>query len=158
MSEFATAGGVWSAGDVDSVRRYRVGMGLVNARNLRRAKQLLEKNRHRVGGVVEKAGEQLDKVSNGKTTNVTAKAAGAARTYSEGSPAHPGPRTEGEPVERPDPSGGDADADAGGTDASGSAATAVKGAADAFTNFLNKAAAKAEAKNAGRDDTDPTKT
>ncbi len=134
-------------------------MGLVNARNLRRAKQLLEKNRHKVGGVVEKAGEQLDKVSNGKTTNVTAKAAGAARKYSEGSPAHPGRRTEDEPVERPDPSPTtDAEADARGTDASASAATAVKGAADAFTNFLNRAAAKAEAKNAGRDETDPTAT
>ena len=59
-------------------------MGLINARNLRRAKELLDKNRHKVGDIVDKAGTQLDKVSKGKTSNVTAKAADAARKYSEG--------------------------------------------------------------------------
>ena len=49
-------------------------MGLLNTRNFRRAKQLLEKNRHKVGDAVEMAGTQIDKVSKGKTSNVTSKA------------------------------------------------------------------------------------
>ena len=70
-------------------------MGLVNARNLRRAKALLEKNRHKVGDVVGKATEKIDKVSGGKTTNLSKKAEEAARRYSAGSNAthhgsHPG--------------------------------------------------------------------
>ena len=59
-------------------------MGLLNARNLRTAKNLLDKNRHKIGGVVEKAGGTLDKVSKGKTTAVTAKATDAAHKYSQG--------------------------------------------------------------------------
>jgi hypothetical protein len=62
-------------------------MGLVNARNLRKAKELLEKNRHKVGDVVGKATEKIDKVSGGKTTNLSKKAEEAARKYSAGSSA-----------------------------------------------------------------------
>jgi hypothetical protein len=66
-------------------------MGLVNARNLRKAKQLLEKNRglleknrHKVGDVVGKATTKLDEVSGGKTANLSKKAEEAARKYSAG--------------------------------------------------------------------------
>ncbi|NND74691.1 MAG: antitoxin [Ilumatobacter sp.] len=59
-------------------------MGLVNARNLRKAKQLLEQNRHKVGDIVGKATEKLDQVSNGKTANLSKKAEEAARKYSAG--------------------------------------------------------------------------
>jgi hypothetical protein len=122
-------------------------MGLVNVRNLKRAKQLLDKNRHRVGDVVGKAGEQLDKASKGKTANVTSKAAEAARKYSAGgidpvaTKRPPAETTTSDAAEhaRPD----QAQSTAG-------AATSVKGAADAVTNLLNKAAAKAEAKNAAQ--------
>ena len=69
-------------------------MGLVNARNLRLAKQLLERNRHRVGDVVEKAGEKLDQVSEGRTASVTSKATDAAKRYSAGAPGAPGGPTE----------------------------------------------------------------
>lgn len=64
-------------------------MGLINARNLRRAKllldqnkELLEKNRHRVGDVVGKAAVQVDKASGGKTSDITTKLEKAARKYS----------------------------------------------------------------------------
>ena len=61
-------------------------MGVVNARNLRKAKELLDKNRHRVGEVVDKATTQIDKVSGGKTANLSKKATEAARKYSAGAP------------------------------------------------------------------------
>ena len=63
-------------------------MGLVNARNLRKAKELLEKNRHKVGDVVGKATTKIDEVSGGKTTNLSKKAEEAARKYSEGGVSH----------------------------------------------------------------------
>lgn len=120
--------------------RYSVPMGLFNTRNLRKAKQLLEKNRHKVGDVVEKAGTQLDKVSKGKTSSVTSKASDAAKKYSTGGATHHGIDTP--PMPPPgqyDPSDG---ADAKRQQAA--AAGAVTGAANAFTNFLNKAADKVE--------------
>ena len=57
-------------------------MGVINARNLRKAKQLLDQNRHRVGDVVGKAAVQVDKVSGGKTSDLTTKIEKAARKYS----------------------------------------------------------------------------
>lgn len=62
-------------------------MGILNSRNLRRAKSLLEKNRHKVGDVVGRAANGLDKVSGGKTSNLSKKAEDAARKYSRGSSA-----------------------------------------------------------------------
>lgn len=64
-------------------------MGLLNARNLRMAKELVEKNRHKVGDAVGKAAEKIDKASGGKTTNFSKKAEDAARKYSSGSSAAP---------------------------------------------------------------------
>lgn len=57
-------------------------MGLINARNLKKAKVLLDKNRHKVGDLVGKAAVQVDKVSGGKTSDVTTKIEQAARKYS----------------------------------------------------------------------------
>ena len=65
-------------------------MGLFNARNLAKAKGLLEKNRHKVGDYVGKAGEQLDKATKGKSANVTSKATEAARKYAAGGVTHTG--------------------------------------------------------------------
>lgn len=65
-------------------------MALLNARNLRKAKQLLEQNRHKVGDVVGKAAAKLDEVSNGKTGNLGKKAEEAARKYSAGGATHHG--------------------------------------------------------------------
>lgn len=130
-------------------------MGLLNARNLRRAKQLLEKNRHKVGDVVEKAGTQLDKVSNGKTANVTSKAADAAKKYSAGNVTHHGVDSEAPDLT---PHGDPLTADAAKlrqAQATTTASNAVSGAANALTNLMNKAAAKAEGANAaGADEND----
>ena len=57
-------------------------MGLMNARNLNKAKSLLEKNRHKVAGVVGKATDQVDKLSKGKSSKVTSKIDDAARKFS----------------------------------------------------------------------------
>ncbi|MFK7916709.1 MAG: Rv0909 family putative TA system antitoxin [Ilumatobacter sp.] len=123
-------------------------MGLLNARNLRKAKQLLEKNRHKIGDAVEKAGTQLDKVSKGKTTAATAKASDAAKKYSAGGVTHHGIDT---PAESPVNSTYSAEeAQARQAAATVGAANAVKGAADALTNLVNKAASKAEATNAAK--------
>jgi len=119
-------------------------MGLLNARNLRKAKQLLEKNRHKVGDVVEKAGTQLDKVSKGKTSNVTSKAADAAKNYSSGGVTHHGIGT---PTTPPPPGQYDASYEADAKRRQAEAAGAVTGVANAFTNFLNKAADKVEKSN-----------
>lgn len=124
-------------------------MGLLNGRNLRKAKQLLDKNRHKIGDAVEKAGTQLDKVSKGKTSAATAKAADAAKKYSAGGVTHHGIDT---PAESSVDSAYSAEeAQARQAAATAGAANAVKGAADALTNFVNKAAAKAEATNASKD-------
>jgi len=124
-------------------------MGLLNARNLRKAKQLLDQNRHKVGDVVEKAGTQLDKVSKGKTSNVTSKASGAARKYSDGAVTHhgldsraPDLTPHGDPLSAEE-------ARLRQSQATTSAANAVTGAANALTNLMNKAAEKAESKKAG---------
>ncbi|WP_395152650.1 antitoxin [Ilumatobacter sp.] len=70
-------------------------MGLLNARNLLKAKELIEKNRHKVGDVVGKATQKIDKASGGKTTNFSKKAEDAARKYSSGSSAtHHGDRSD----------------------------------------------------------------
>lgn len=126
-------------------------MGLLNARNLRKAKQLLDKNRHKVGDVVEKAGTQLDKVSKGKTSNVTSKASDAAKKYSEGAGnvTHHGLDSDA-PDLKPhgDPLSAE-EAKLRQAQATTSAANAVTGAANALTNLMNKAASKAEEKNAG---------
>lgn len=128
-------------------------MGLLNARNLRKAKQLLDKNRHKLGGAVEKAGTQLDKVSKGKTSAATTKAADAAKKYSAGGVSHHGIDT---PAESPvDSTYSAEEAQARQAAATVGAANAVKGAADALTNLVNKAAAKAEATNASRGDAAP---
>ena len=57
-------------------------MGLLDARNITKAKGLLEKNRHKVGDLVGKATDQVDKISKGKTANVTSKIDEAARKFS----------------------------------------------------------------------------
>lgn len=120
-------------------------MGMLSSRNLRKAKDLLEKNRHKVGGVVEKAGGTLDKVSKGKTTSVTAKASDAAKKYSEGAVPKYGTETfiDDEASQRMS----NEDAQARQAQATAGAANAVKGAADALTNMMNKATAKAEEQN-----------
>lgn len=123
-------------------------MGLLNVRNLRKAKDLLEKNRHKVGDVVEKAGDTLDKVSNGKTAPVTAKASDAARKYSQGATPQYGTEFSVDDETRRSVAAHDsADANHGQSQAAETAANAVKGAADALTNMMNKAAAHAEKTN-----------
>ena len=120
-------------------------MGLINARNLRKAKELLEKNRHKVGDIVDKAGTQLDKVSKGKTSNVTAKAADAAKKYSEGAGPSVGRQVPvddaafhaGAPV---DPAAQQTQAKAAGV----AAANAVTAAATAAANLLNNKAARSQ--------------
>ena len=127
-------------------------MGLLNARNLRRAKQLLDKNRHKVGDVVEKAGTKLDEVSKGKTSNVTSKAAGAAKKYSAGGVTHHGMEA---PAPDLTPHGDPMAAEAAKvrqSQATATAANAVAGAANALTNLMNKAAAKAETTNTSKND------
>jgi len=138
-------------------------MGIVNARNLRKAKQLLEQNRDKVGGIVEKAGGQLDKVSKGKTSTVTSKAADAARKYSEGAVTHhgvdqPSSAPPQSTAQTPDSTGVDpswaAPAPKAGqptaaqtTSAEATAAGAVTGVASALTNLLNKTAESVEKRN-----------
>lgn len=131
-------------------------MGLLNARNLRKAKQLLEKNRHKVGDVVGKATEKVDKVSGGKTSNLSKKAEEAARKYSAGSSAtHHGAHPDAV-------SGGYDDGDAGGSlsreeaelrrvEAQTKAATAVTGLMNAANGFLGKAQAKLDAEGSATD-------
>lgn len=122
-------------------------MGLLNARNLRKAKQLLDKNRHKVGGVVEKAGTQLDKVSKGKTSNVTSKAADAAQKYSTSGVSHDGLDSRAPDLPpHGDPLAADA-AKVRQAEATAKAASAVTGAANALSGLLDKAATKAEASN-----------
>ncbi len=120
-------------------------MGLLNSRNLRKAKDLLDKNRHKVGDVVEKAGGTLDNESKGKTSSVTAKAADAAKKYSEG--AAPKYGTEIHIDDDTSRAMSAEDAQLRQAQASESAANAVKGAADALTNLMNKATDAAEAQN-----------
>jgi len=57
-------------------------MGLFSGRNMRKAQSLLDKNRHKIGGMVDKATDQVDKVTKGKTAGVTAKLDEAAHKFS----------------------------------------------------------------------------
>ena len=120
-------------------------MGLINARNLRKAKQLLDKNRHKVGGIVEKAGEKLDKASGGKTSNVTAKAADAAKKYSESGVTHThvGTTNAAPPSGAAAHSGAPVDPAAANA-ASIAATNAVTAAATAAANLMNNAAVQAQ--------------
>jgi hypothetical protein len=117
-------------------------MGLLNARNLRKAKDLLEKNRHKVGDMVEKAGGTIDKVSGGKTSSVTAKATDAAKKYSDGT--QPRYSTETFLDDETHQAMSAEDAQMRESQATATAANAVKGAADALTNLMNKATETAE--------------
>ncbi|MFN3257448.1 MAG: antitoxin [Ilumatobacter sp.] len=115
-------------------------MGLLNARNLRKAKDLLDKNRHKVGDLVDKAGTKIDQVSGGKTSNVTSKAAEAAKKYSAGGVSHHGIDT---PVQQPGQSG---QYPASGVDpaAANAAAAAITNAANAAANLMNNPAVQAQ--------------
>ena len=122
-------------------------MGLLNAHNLRKAKELLEKNRHKVGDMVDKAGGTIDKVSGGKTASMTSKASEAAKKYSDG--AQPKYGTEVPVDDATHQATGAEDARSQSqsqsqSQATAAAANAVKGAADALTNLMNKASAQAE--------------
>ena len=57
-------------------------MGLLSGRNVRKAKSLVEKNRHKVGRIVDKATDKVDKASKGKTSNLTSKLDQAAHKFS----------------------------------------------------------------------------
>lgn len=59
-------------------------MGLKDSLNVDKAKDLLEKNRHKVGPMVGKATDQVDKLSKGKTSSVTNKIDQAAMKFSHG--------------------------------------------------------------------------
>ncbi len=60
---------------------------MLDARKIKKAKGLLDKNRHKVGSIVGKATDQVDKLSKGKTSNVTAKIDKAAMKFSHGESA-----------------------------------------------------------------------
>ena len=62
-------------------------MGLMNARNIAKAKALLQNNRHKVGDLVGKATDQVDKVTKGKSSSITSKIDQAARKFSSGATA-----------------------------------------------------------------------
>lgn len=57
-------------------------MGVFSGRNMRKAQSLLNKNRHKIGGIVDKATDQVDKVTKGKTAGVTNKLDEAAHKFS----------------------------------------------------------------------------
>jgi hypothetical protein len=57
-------------------------MGLLDKRNINKAKRLLDKNKHKVGGMVDKATDQVDKVTKGKSASLTAKIDKAAHKFS----------------------------------------------------------------------------
>lgn len=120
-------------------------MGLLSSRNLMKAKSLLEQNRHKVGDLVGKATEQVDKVSKGKTTNVSAKVEEAARKYSAGGVTHHGEHPDAQPdgmsaTNRSDAPVDDAELQRRQAEANIAAANALKSAADAAANVFNKAA------------------
>ena len=123
-------------------------MGLLNSRNLRKAKALLEQNRHKVGDMVGKATEQVDKVSKGKTTGVSAKVEEAARKYSAGGVTHHGDRPGDHPDATPGrPSTGqvpddDAELQRRQAEANIAAANALTAAAEAAAGIFNKAASQ----------------
>lgn len=70
-------------------------MALLSSKNMKKAKALLDKNRDKVSGAVEKGAATLDKATKGKTANVSAKATSAARKYAgEDTPKSPNAKTE----------------------------------------------------------------
>ena len=118
-------------------------MGLLNGRNLRMAKELLEKNRHKVGDAVGKATETVDKVSGGKTSSISKKAEEAARKYSAGSSAthhgaHPDAVSDGDSSS----SMSKEEAELRRAQTQAKAASAVAGLANAANGFLAKAQAR----------------
>ena len=72
-------------------------MGLLSGRNARKAKSLLEKNRHKVGGIVDKATDKVDKVTKGKTSNMTSKIDQAAHKFSGSDAAQADQQPEDQP-------------------------------------------------------------
>jgi len=115
-------------------------MGLLSSRNLRKAKSLLDQNRHKVGDLVGKATEQVDKVSKGKTSGVSAKVGEAARKYSAGGATHHGvhPDAVGSAAVEPDRPATEAELQRRQAEANIAAANALKAAADAATSVFNK--------------------
>lgn len=118
-------------------------MGVLNSYNLRKAKRLLDRNRHKLGDIVEKAGGTLDKVSKGKTSQMTAKAAEAAKKYSDGArTAHDfgDGRSDpyGEHGEHPDAERMQAEAHAAGI----AATNAMTNMANAAANMMNDPAVR----------------
>ena len=117
-------------------------MGLLNARNLNKAKSLLEKNRHKVGDLVGKATEQIDKASKGKTSSMSAKVEDAARKYSAGGATHTGehPDAPAQPAPQHHAPVDDAEQRRRESEATIAAANAMKAAAEAAANMMNTAA------------------
>ncbi len=78
-------------------------MGLLNAKNLKKAKSLLDDNRDKIGGVVSKATKHVDKATKGKSAGVTAKLNDAAHKYSGTDRAtdKPGEQPATTPAEQP---------------------------------------------------------
>lgn len=93
-------------------------MGLLDARTIKKAKGLLEKNRHKVGSIVGKATDQVDKISKGKTSSVTAKIDKAAMKFSHGTaaPQDTGEHTDEEAAEDADVATDESDAHTDDTD------------------------------------------
>ena len=105
------------------------------------AKELMEKNRHKVGDAVGKATEKIDKASGGKTTNFSKKAEDAARKYSAGSSAtqdgdHPDAVSDSN--SKPGAMSKE-EAEARRAEAQAKAATAMAGLAHAAEGLLSKA-------------------
>jgi hypothetical protein len=120
-------------------------MGFLNGRNLRMAKELLEKNRHKVGDAVGKATEKVDQVSGGKTSSISKKAEDAARKYSAGSSAtHHGAHPDAVPDNYSGGSVSKEDAELRRAQAQAKAATALAGLANAANGFLAKAQARVD--------------
>jgi hypothetical protein len=116
------------------------------------AKSLLEQNRHKVGDMVGKATVQVDKVSKGKTSNVSAKVEEAARKYSAGGVTHHGDHPDAAPDKpitpdaapgtpiTPDVPADDAELQRRQAEANIAAANALTAAAAAAAGIFNKAA------------------
>ena len=118
-------------------------MGLLNGRNLRKAKELLEKNRHKVGDMVGKAAVQVDKVSGGKTANMSKKAEDAARKYSAGSRAtHHGAHPDAVSDGYSGSSMSKEEAEVRRAEAQAKAATAMAGLVNSANGLLSKAQAQ----------------
>ncbi len=138
-------------------------MGLLNSRNLSKAKAMLDKNRHKIGGIVDKATDQIDKVSKGKSSNITKKVDDAAHKYSAGSGSgvsHSGLDDEtfhDEPISATGPYD-DAELQRRQAEAGIAATNAATAAAEAFTNLANKAASEIDAQQRSGDAPPPPPT